>query len=238
MEGRARGVSPGPHPRAVLFDLFNTLVPGGSKDERDNVSRAMAKTLGVAPEGMATVVRDTFDDRARGNLGDLQETVLSLAQCLGVTPSDAAVASAATLRLEMTRSLHEQTWALSALEDLGAAGVLRGLVTDCTAETPLIWAESSLSPHFEAVSFSCLTGHRKPEPEAYLTAVRALGVSARECLYVGDGGSYELSGAEALGMSAIRFQPSDDMRGDTIDEDQNWSGIVITDLTDLVSRLA
>lgn len=226
---------PESRPRAVLFDLFNTLVPGGTRDERDNVSRLMAEALDVPPEPLAALVRETFDDRTRGHLGDLRDTVRWLARRLGVTPSDSAVAAAVELRLEMTRSLHERTWAVSVLRDLGSAGVARGLVSDCSAETPEIWADSPLSPHVEAVSFSCVTSHRKPEPEAYLTAVRALGVKPGDCVYVGDGGSYELTGAEALGMRPIRFQPPDDARGYSIDGDVGWSGEVISDLRDLIS---
>lgn len=91
--------------------------------------------------------------------------------------------------------------------------------------------------YFETVSFSCVTGHRKPEPEAYLIAVNALGIGPQECLYVGDGGSHELTGAERLGIQAIRFEPPMDGRGDVIDEDPDWTGDVITDLADLVACL-
>jgi putative hydrolase of the HAD superfamily len=121
---------------------------------------------------------------------------------------------------------------------LGRAGILRGLVTDCFAETPAIWPESPLSPLLEAVSFSCHTGYRKPEPGAYLMAARALGVEPSECLFVGDGGSYELAGATALGMSAIRFIPPGESRGESIDEDANWVGDAIWELNELVPLLS
>lgn len=193
-----------PHPRAVVFDLFNTMVPGGSREERDLVSHRMAQTLRVDPQALADMIRDTFDERTRGQLGNLRQTVLWLANRLGSTPTEAAVSAAVELRLEMTRRLHHRTWAVPALVQLGRAGTLRGLVSDCSAETPQIWSRSPLAPHFEALSFSCVTGHRKPEPEAYLAAVHQLGVDPQDCLYVGDGGSHELAGASALGFSAIR----------------------------------
>lgn len=160
------------------------------------------------------------------------------AGALGSTPTDAAVRAAVELRLEMIRSLHSQTWAIPVLVELGRAGTLRGLVSDCSAETPELWTDSPLAPYFEAVSFSCTTGHRKAEPEAYLTAAHGLGVDPQDCVYVGDGGSYELTGASALGMSAIRFQPPENLRGDSIDEDSDWTGEVITDLTDLLRLLS
>lgn len=226
-----------PPRRAVLFDLFNTLVPGGSREERDTVSRLMAETLRVDPDALADLVRDTFDARTRGQLGDLRQTIVWMAKRLGSTPSEAAVSAAIELRLEMTRHLHRQTWAVRALDELGRAGTLRGLVSDCSAETPQIWSESPLAPYFEAMSFSCVTGYRKPEPEAYLVAVERLGVDPRDCLYVGDGGSRELTGATALGFSVIRFEPPVDLQGHPIDQEPDWSGNIITDLMDLVRHM-
>ncbi len=228
-------VKPTPRHRAVLFDLFNTLVPGGSREERDEVSRRMAEAVGVEPATMAGLIRSTFDNRTRGRCGDLRQTMVWLAGELGATPSPDAVQAALELRLEMTRSLHSRTWALPALIELGRVGVLRAIVSDCSAETPTIWAESPLSSHLEAVSFSCQTGHRKPEPEAYLVAVARLGVDPSECLFVGDGGSHELAGATELGMTAIRFIPPIGARGESIDEDTAWSGHTISDLIDLVA---
>lgn len=100
---------------------------------------------------------------------------------------------------------------------------------------PTIWAESPLSRHFHAVSFSCLTGHRKPEPQAYLTAIRGLGVDARDCIFVGDGSSQELTGAAQLGMRVYRFRPEAvDMR-DSIDADETWTGQTSYDLQELVA---
>ena len=225
-------------PKAVLFDLFNTLVPGGSREERDDVSRRMAATLGVAPASFAALVRETFDDRTRGRLGDLRRTTAHLARELGAAPAAESVDAAVEMRLDMTRTLHAQSWALPALTELGRAGVLRGLVSDCSAETPTIWAESPLSPLLEAVSFSCVTGHRKPEPEAYLYAVDSLAVDVAECIFVGDGGSRELTGAAALGMRAIRFVAPDGSRGEPIDEDDEWPGESVDDLMDVVRLFA
>lgn len=118
----------------------------------------------------------------------------------------------------MTVGRHRRTWAIPTLVELGLAGVPRGLVSECSAETPQIWPASPLAPHFEAVSFSCVTGHREPEPEAYLAAIQQLGIDPQHCLYVGDRGSHELTGAAALGFLAIRFNPPPDLEGDSIDE--------------------
>ena len=61
--------------RVVLFDLFNTLIPGGSRSERDDVSREIATDLGVDPEAFAALIRATYDERMRGKLGGVRETL-------------------------------------------------------------------------------------------------------------------------------------------------------------------
>lgn len=223
--------------RAVVFDLFGTLVPAGGSAERDEVSRQMATLLDVDPEAFAGLMRQSFDQRARGRLGSLTESVRHLARLLGADPPEPAVEAAVELRLDLTRALHARTWAVPVLAQLGRAGVLRGLVSDCSAETPAVWSESPLSPHLDAVSFSCLTGHRKPAHEAYEVALRQLGVEAGECLYVGDGGSRELTGATALGMAALRYAPGGAVGGDVVDQDLGWSGGSIGDLAELPGLL-
>lgn len=224
-----------PRPKAVLFDLFNTLVPGGGRDQRDGVAALMAVELGVDPRGLAELIRDTFDARTRGALGDLRETVTWLAAQLRGDPSPDAIDSAVDLRLAMNRDLLARTWALPTLETLSRLGVPMGLVTDCSAETPAVWGASPLARYFDAVSFSCITGHRKPEPPAYLAATDSLGIAPEDCLFVGDGSSRELSGAAALRMKPIRFVPSGSGLGEPVDEDVEWTGAVVTDLREIVS---
>lgn len=221
----------------MLFDLFHTLVPGGTRSERDEVSRRMADVLGVEPDRLADLVRHTFDHRTRGRLGDLTETVTWLAGELGAAPVEAAIRAAVELRLAMTRRLLERTWALGVLGELRHAGLLLGLVSDCSAETPATWSGTELSAHFGAVSFSCLTGHRKPEPEAYLVAAHELGVRPEECVFVGDGGSQELTGAASLGMTVHRYRHPGTDPADAIDEDHAWEGPTVTALEDVAASV-
>jgi putative hydrolase of the HAD superfamily len=47
-------------------------------------------------------------------------------------------------------------------------------------------------------------GVTKPDPEIFKRAMDALGVSADECLYVGDGGSKELFAARDVGMKTVQ----------------------------------
>ena len=70
----------------VLFDLFGTLIPGGTRAERDAASQEIAGILELEPDAFAAEMRATFDSRVRGNLGDVRETLATLADRLGATP--------------------------------------------------------------------------------------------------------------------------------------------------------
>ena len=131
-----KGSEKAPGSQVVLFDLFGTLVPGGSGDERDTVSRLIADDLGVDPEEFASLVRVTYDERMRGTLGDLRDTLARLANQLGADPTPESLEVAAQRRLLLTRRLLSKTWAVPALQALTAASVQVGVVSDCSAETP------------------------------------------------------------------------------------------------------
>ena len=44
----------------------------------------------------------------------------------------------------------------------------------------------------------------KPDAEIYKRCLEKLMLQADECLYVGDGGSYELEAAREIGMNAVQ----------------------------------
>lgn len=231
--------------RAVLFDLQDTLVPSGHPVEHVAVARAMGADLGVDPDAFAAAVTDTFDERVRGLMADVHHTVRYLARRVGGSPTESQVESAIARQLNHALSLHAATWALPALSSLRQRGFRLGLVADCGAETVAIWPQSPLAEHLDAVSFSCQTGVRKPDSGAYLVAAAALEVQTGECVYVGDGAEHELSGAEAVGMRAVRFRAGaldeavyrarrDDI---AVDLDPEWRGPAIGDLGELVGMI-
>lgn len=47
---------------------------------------------------------------------------------------------------------------------------------------------------------SCEIGVKKPDVEIFQKCMKDLEVAAEECIYVGDGGSFELETAQALGI--------------------------------------
>lgn len=221
---------------AVIFDLYDTLVPGGGRGLRDAVSHAMAGDLGVDPEAFADAVRSSFDARARGLMGDVAATARALADGLGAQPDPQAVARAAERRLDLHRSLLRPTpEVLAELDRLRADGYRIGLISDCSAETPALWPGTPLAERIDAAVFSCTMRTRKPDPALYRAVAAELGVEPERCAYVGDGASDELNGAAALGMTAIQLRlPSVDERERaeraSIYGATPWTGPVIEEL--------
>lgn len=80
----------------------------------------------------------------------------------------------------------------------------------------LIDEKLGLSRYLSMRRVSCLTGVRKPQPEAYLGAAAAVGVSPARCLFVDDRQS-NCEAAEAAGMPSIRFTGAVDLRCALID---------------------
>jgi len=200
-------------PRAVLLDLYNTLVSSGPEQRRDEVNTAMGADLGVdPPERFNTLFRQTYPQRDVGASGDLESTVRAVALMAGVTPNPAQVRLAAARRRAFARDLLWPSPAtLEALDVLRATGWRLGLVSNCTVETPEQWKRTPFATRFDAVGFSCELGVAKPNPAIYLAVCSFLNVAPTDCVYVGDGADGELPAAAGLGMSAIRtveFQPS------------------------------
>jgi len=220
---------------AVVFDLWGTLVPGIPPSVRDAVSHEMAADLGVDPAAFAAAYGDSYRERFLGTTGTLEETITLLAARCGGSPAAPAVLRAATRRLDLTRSLlTSDATTLSVLDELVARGLLLALVSDSSVETPELWPGSPLARRIPVTAFSCVVGARKPDPALYLHAVRRLGVLAQECVYVGDGGGGELTGAASLGMRAVRLTTGD-RATDRYDDDAAFAGVQIDTLGELLA---
>ena len=68
----------------------------------------------------------------------------------------------------------------------------------------MVIKKSVLYPFFDAACLSFDEGIQKPDPAIFERCIEKLGVKADECLYVGDGGSYELEAAQTFGMQAVQ----------------------------------
>lgn len=233
----AREGAPGPvRFDAILCDLWGTLLPYADETARERNLAEMAQILAVDPGKFTTDWIGTIGERCLGSLGSLERTVEQLAIAQGARPSSEAVHRAVELRLQFSRDSHDQAGpCLAALDALRAAGFRLAIVSDSTEETVRLWPGSQLSSRFELAVFSFNERVCKPDPRMYARALDGLHVAPARCAYVGDGGSRELTGAEAMGLTAFKYRFPDAHRdAPRFDEDVHWRGPALTDLRDLV----
>jgi len=221
----------------VLLDLFGTLVPAGPRVSRAPHLYEMARTLGADPRRFERDWAQSFAERVLGQFGTLEETVVSIAARQRVTPSADAVRRATEVRLAFSKSTLESCGpVLPGLDALVKAGLGLAVVSDCSEEPPRLWSSTPLGSRIHATVFSCEEGFCKPDPRMYQLALRKLGLPASRCAFVGDGGSRELTGATAVGLSAYLYRfPGDDGRPDVrYDPDTGWTGPALRNLADLL----
>jgi putative hydrolase of the HAD superfamily len=213
--------------RAVLFDLFSTLVPGVV-----GAPPVLGPVLGVDAERFDAAFEASARERFVGGLGDLRSTLRTVARRAGGDPSDADVERAAEVRLASTRRLVAAvpSTTLDALATLRDAGWLIGLVSNVTPGSADAWRESAMPPYFQAVAFSDEVRVAKPDAGIYLAACRPLRVTPEECVYVGDGADHELEGATVLGMRVIRTLEHAQV-------ERPWTGPAIRSLAELPALL-
>ncbi|MGC9667897.1 HAD family hydrolase [Planosporangium sp. 12N6] len=219
-------------PRAVVFDFFGTLTTAVRRGPRHAV---IARRLGCDPEAFAAELDRTFYLRAAGRYGDPVDGLRRVAYAAGGRPTlaelrDAVAARVAAVRADTTL----RPDAVGVLARLRRRGVPAVLVSDCWYELPAFLPRLPVAPLLEGCVYSVRVGHCKPHPATYLEACRQLRLDPDECLYVGDGGSRELSGARDVGMTAVRLA-APDLAGHLVFRgDPDWRGPAVGSLTEVL----
>lgn len=222
--------------RAVIFDLFGTLINSLSTREFDGVLAKMATILSVREHDFVRLWAQKYDERAVGTL-TTEECIKYVCRCLGVQPQGDEVEHAVRLRLDLTRhALVPRRGAVETISELKTMGYRTGLISDCSEEIPVLWQDADFAPLIDVPIFSCSVGLKKPDPRIYLLACERLGVRPEDCIYIGDGGSRELTGASAVGMRAvqIRIPPVDQRDAHRVDAEE-WTGETIHALPDVLT---
>lgn len=227
-------------PRAVLFDFYGTLTVHTSASVRRSGTGRVARALGIPADELFDTIASTFTERATGRCGDMLATMTWVSERCGYHPSHAQLVAACATRSEVeagfARMLRDD--AVSTLARVRERGLRVAVVSDCTHELPDLWPDLPVATEVDTTVFSVLMGERKPHPSLYLAACERLGIAPSDAIYVGDGGSHELSGASAVGIHAIRLVTADADDALVYDAEQDWTGPVIHSLGALLAHLA
>jgi putative hydrolase of the HAD superfamily len=197
--------------RAVIFDLWQTLVPWPAESARRMYAQ-LAETWGANPETFHEVWARRWRER---QIGPIEPHLRSMA-----------------MRREWTfKSLVPRDDAIPALDELRRRGHRLGMISACSQDVPDVWERTPLGGLFDSAVFSCSVGFSKPDPRIYAVACEELGVDAGDCLFVGDGANDELPGAERAGMTAVQLRPPGEQ---LTPEGERWQGRYVEALSDVL----
>jgi putative hydrolase of the HAD superfamily len=223
--------------RAVIFDLYGTLVPEFPAAEFYASVDHMAVTLGAPVLAFRDEWNRTAPLRQTGAFATIEDNVRAIAAAVGVAePSKEDVRAALQRREEMYAEwFHPRLSAVETLTELKARSFGTALISMCAPDTPAMWHASPFSGLVDVEVFSSEVGLRKTDPAIYAYACERLGVDPTACLYCGDGGYGELTGAAALGMTAVEIRdPLVDVSLLLHLEGDSWTGARIADLRELL----
>jgi putative hydrolase of the HAD superfamily len=216
--------------KAVVFDLFGTLIDDTPPEAYRTLLDDLAGHLGADPEAFRAAWRKHEISRYTGPIDD---SFALMSADLGVTDRAGIDAALAYRREHLRRLLVPRPDALSTVQSLRERGLGVGMISNASSEMSRLWAESQFVDVFDAVLFSADERMMKPERRLYERMAELLEVSTQECVFVGDGAYRELQGAEAAGMTAVLIKAPHDRweHEGTVD----WAGPHVSSLSEVLA---
>ncbi|MGB2813642.1 MAG: HAD family hydrolase [Dehalococcoidales bacterium] len=197
------------HFSAVIFDLFGTIVEDINGPPYDRAVQQMASVLSADHDDFSRLWFATVDERNIGLFLTLKDNVKYICQKLGVSVNDEQLSAAVEIRYNLARQsmMVPRLGSVDTLFKLRENNYKIGLISDCSPSEPKIWPDTPFALLFDVTIFSCIVNMKKPDPKIYKLAASQLNVKCTDCLYVGNGGSNELSGAYEARMYPALLLP-------------------------------
>ncbi len=188
--------------RAILFDLFHTLT---SLEAVGCSGQGTCDILGVSRDNWNEQLLECSRDRLVGKLTNPHQIIRRMAHAIDPAITEERIVRATEHRIEgfAQALVNVPETTLTALTTLRQAGKRLALISNADVIEAQAWERSPLAGLFDLVLFSCRVGSAKPEPEIYRLCLERLALEPEDCLFVGDGGSDELAGARACGITTV-----------------------------------
>lgn len=225
--------------RAVIFDLFGTLIDFLPEEDYRRTHEDIAALLSVSADDFRQCWYGCTHERDTGQFGGVEGTIRHICRSLMGEPAPELLQAFLDIRLGIIRrNLAPRNGAIELLTQLQENGIRIGLISDCSDDIPHIWHETPFAPLIEAPLFSCIEQLKKPDSRLYQRVCERLAVAPEECLYVGDGMSRELTGALRAGMRPVLINVGYESELDLYREDAlEWTGPVIRDLRGVLEHI-
>jgi putative hydrolase of the HAD superfamily len=227
-----------PRYKAVIFDLFGTLVPAPRSSAMSAAHRGRAALLDVPYKDF-----EEAWERFQPEACDIHQSVLMrmCAEACGATVSDDVVHLAVELGKAVVRPCLElpRLGSLDTISALRTGGLRVGVASNAGSDVVDAWPATPLSSELDDAVFSAQVGLSKPDARFYELVAQRLNVSLASSVFVGDGGNDELKGAECAGMGLViqLEQWSIDHKDASHHRITAWNGTKITKLSELSNLL-
>lgn len=188
--------------KVIFFDLFSTLV--SLNDHNSHLLKA-SQYLSIDEKDWSRVSMSQYGDRGIGLVDRPFDIVSNIARTLRPELTDEEIDGAVAVRIKRFSHCvtNPEEEVVKVLEQLKQSGFRLGLISNADVIDIMGWPASPLSRLFDTALFSCEVGVAKPDKAIYELALTEMNVPATDCIFVGDGGSDELFGARALGMTTV-----------------------------------
>jgi HAD superfamily hydrolase (TIGR01549 family) len=220
--------------RAVLFDLFDTLVrldrarlPSvqvNGREVRSSVGKLHEVLRTSAPhvtiETLHAAMGESWKEAERLRAIDHREVAAPerfayLFRCLALDPADCSPGLITELiethRRELARAIEFPSHYRGLLDEFGARYRLAVVSNfDYTPTALGILREAGIVDLFEIIVVSDAVGWRKPAPTIFRQTLERMGLEAGDALFVGDRADIDVAGALAIGMDVAWINPAAD----------------------------
>ena len=188
--------------KAVIFDMFETLVT--HFESPVYMAKQICADIGITESKFREIWDSTDKDRTLGKktLEEVIEEVLLVNHCYSRELFEMIIDKRRKSKIECFNHIHPKV--IPMLTVIKEMNIKIGLITNCYFEERNVIRSSILFDYFDAVCMSCELGLSKPDAAIFQKCTHALEVAPDECLYIGDGGSFELEAAQTMGMHPVQ----------------------------------
>jgi HAD superfamily hydrolase (TIGR01509 family) len=213
---------------AALVDIGGTLWPNSWPVRESDGDGRLARLRSVLPDlslDRATLLVNDLINKSRDlNGGTVMVPELIrieadelVTMCLTEHRIPPRPSTVAHVRRAMAIPIDDRFQPLPGAVELLAT--IRALGLRCVIASNTYWRDAAsywddfellgMAPYVDAVVTSVDAGHLKPHPAVFEMSVRAAGVSAHECVVIGNKESNDIEPALAMGMRTILVHPDD-----------------------------
>lgn len=219
--------------------MFGTLVDEDG-DRYERMLKDVANLWGIPYETFRQPWRASGVERNMGGFQRMEEQLGYVCAALDIAPGPEMLREAADRYVDARRkTLQPRAWVVDTLQKIKTLGLLRGLVSNCSFVDSALWPECDIAPHIDVPVLSAEVRLMKPDQRIFQLACTQLNLQPEVCLFVGDGGSHELTAAKAFGMQPvlIRVPYEGTLSTGETREGEHWTGPRISSIPEVMGLL-